>query len=292
MNIYSTLQLLDSFPNNVHYLNRYKRFILHCQKRDLGRIDLTEHHHILPKSMFRKYSNLKKNKWNSITLSNREHFIAHWLLWKAFNNKPMTEAFMFMSHLHQDNVKINSKTYSILREQYRKINPFNTRIDGTSIQQDRVREGTHHLLRRKDGTSIASDLVKLGIHPLQKRQDGTSRTFDRIAEGTNKFVGNVVCVDFKGNVVVISKYQYQSQEGNMENWEYVQNLSQEGQRRRIANDPSYIQIKSKKNTVPCYDKSGEFKRISKDEYFSQNGPKENWDLVNVGSKEAKKRKKC
>jgi len=45
-----------------------------------------------------------------------------------------------------------------------KNNRFKKQNDGSSVSLDRVRAGTHHLLRRADGTSHATDAVKNGTH--------------------------------------------------------------------------------------------------------------------------------
>ena len=172
------------------------------------------------------------------------------------------------------------------------LNPFSKRLDGTSIQTDRVKSGTHHLLKRKDGTSIASDLVKQGKNKLLKRPDGSSISSDMVKNGTHYFIGVVSCRDIYGNIVKITKEEYNNQTGPMENWNYVHNTSKEGQRRKLLKNPNANVIKTKEGTVPCYDESGKFKRISNNEYFSQSGPKENWQFIHVSSKQAQKRKKC
>ncbi len=53
-----------------------------------------ENHHILPKSLYIEYKCFKKNFWNSVLLTEKEHFICHWLLTKCFVNK-------------NDNIKMN-----------------------------------------------------------------------------------------------------------------------------------------------------------------------------------------
>lgn len=64
--------------------------------------------------MFHEFENFKLNPWNAITLTNREHFIAHWLLWKSFpTTRSMT--FAFFSMINQNRSKINGRTYSRLR---------------------------------------------------------------------------------------------------------------------------------------------------------------------------------
>jgi len=101
---------------NQLYLTRYSKFINSCKLRTY--IGYTENHHILPKSM-----GGSNEPSNIIKLSAREHFIAHWMLWKAYQNKEMTFAFwsMKMSPKGKRTFKLTSKTYSILKEQHSKL---------------------------------------------------------------------------------------------------------------------------------------------------------------------------
>lgn len=94
-------------PHNKHSLNRYIRFINSCSSLE----SYTEKHHILPKSndMFPEFS---KDKNNIIKLSPRQHFIAHWMLSRVYDNaQSQTVAFFLMCSKH----KINSKTYAKLK---------------------------------------------------------------------------------------------------------------------------------------------------------------------------------
>ena len=49
----------------------------------------------------------------------------------------------------------------------------------------RVADGTHPFLKRPDGTSLQTDRVKIGTHPWS----GPSNNNKRVAEGTNPFSG-------------------------------------------------------------------------------------------------------
>ena len=104
-------QKLESIEHNSHYLNRYFRLIEEWNGQ--GPVS----HHILPASLFPEFKSLKKNKWNNAKLTYRQHYIIHWILWKAFpNNLSMFKAFWGMTN--KDKQKIDSKTYSILRERH------------------------------------------------------------------------------------------------------------------------------------------------------------------------------
>ena len=100
---------LSPFSRDERNTRRYVRFI-----ETLSSIPTRGNvkHHILPKSMFPEFA---KSPDNIISLTEREHYIAHLLLWKAVGGK-MTYAFRFMRHL----VK-NSREYDSLTKEYRNI---------------------------------------------------------------------------------------------------------------------------------------------------------------------------
>jgi hypothetical protein len=58
---------------------------------------------------------------NLIRLTARQHFIAHWMLWKAYGGK-MTMAFHAMVHRYNKKIKrhtkVNSRTHSKLIERF------------------------------------------------------------------------------------------------------------------------------------------------------------------------------
>lgn len=108
---------------NVHYKNRYNKFIDAINK--LGKRTFTEYtetHHIVPKCLHGS-----DNQNNLIELSLREHFLAHWLLWKAYPNcLPIVSAFLQMNHKNPKTVKpfqgrITSRIYATLRAQAYKL---------------------------------------------------------------------------------------------------------------------------------------------------------------------------
>jgi len=56
----------------------------------------TAYHHILPKSLFGDYKNLKENPWNGTHLVYSDHYYAHWLLTEAIDDYDMLYAFVKM----------------------------------------------------------------------------------------------------------------------------------------------------------------------------------------------------
>lgn len=102
-----------NYEFNKHYLERYVRFIRSREPSN----GYVERHHIYPRSMFPQ---LKNDPANLIALTAREHFIAHWMLHKAFGGK-MTQAFMYMKSYCNDHSRywnLNSHAYENLRSEF------------------------------------------------------------------------------------------------------------------------------------------------------------------------------
>lgn len=208
------------------------------------------------------------------------------------------------------------------------IHPFQTRPDGTSLAKDRVNAGSHHFLRRPDGTSISSDnakkSVKSGTHCWLRRVDGTSIASDRVKEGTHNFLRRPDGTSIGGDTTI-----KRTVEGNnpfstrKDGTSIASDKVKDGTHNFLTRpDGTNLQTDKVKNgihhfltridgtnlqtdrveagthnflknkgLVSCYDKDGNFIRISKELYYSQKGSKETWDYVHNKSKEAKGRKK-
>ena len=126
----STLyQALFSIQSNTHYLNRYVKFIKYIKQMDQSKVQHeTEFHHILPKSLFPEFSNLNDFPNNGCHLTYRQHFIAHWILYKAYGGK-MTYAFNIMANRSQECK--SSKIYEQVRR------------DVSNLMRTRIKEHGH-----------------------------------------------------------------------------------------------------------------------------------------------------
>ena len=103
----------DFIKNELHmwslssrYAQRYIKFIEWCESIN-GVVDheYVENHHILPQREFPEYKNLSKCPANKITLSGRQHFIAHYMLSKMFLSQVF--AFNMMRRLAPNNILYN-----------------------------------------------------------------------------------------------------------------------------------------------------------------------------------------
>lgn len=108
------IDILLKSPKNNRYIQRYIKFIDYCLKINHNKNFEGENHHILPKSIFPEYSDFRKNKWNKIKLTYKQHFISHWMLAKIFG------ASQWFSFNQMRRIGKNSILYSYCKEDIRK----------------------------------------------------------------------------------------------------------------------------------------------------------------------------
>ena len=94
----------------MNYQKHYDLLIESRKTRDRIQGEYYEKHHALPRSM--KGSN---DKSNLVYLTAREHYIAHWLLYKANPIQPLAYAFWAMS-MQKSRRKLTSKQFERLRK--------------------------------------------------------------------------------------------------------------------------------------------------------------------------------
>lgn len=104
----------NEYPDNIEYRQEYLNLLKKAKENIPEKYEI---HHILPKSMF---PNWKNKEINLIKLSIEDHYRAHYLLYKIYNNKEMAQAFLLM-------LKITGKKYN--PELYKEIkNNFNNSV--------------------------------------------------------------------------------------------------------------------------------------------------------------------
>lgn len=164
-------EILSAKPHNSHYLMRYYKFILYCKEKNVNTRHL-ESHHICPKAkdLFPEYSSFSKNKWNKIKLTPRQHYIAHWMLYKAYEAKSCAHAFWAMCHKGHD-IKVNSKVFEELRIKkaiLQKDIAKQVMID--NYENTNLRELNSNLMSIRNSDSIFRDHTSKS---LSKRISGT-----------------------------------------------------------------------------------------------------------------------
>lgn len=113
---------MNQFQNYLPQNKYMKHYLLLVQKRQTEVLDKESNHvhHVLPKSVFPEY---RTEKWNLVTLTPREHFIAHLLLWRGTEWKEMQQAMWLMNNdsSTHGNKRLTGRQYQILQEQIRPI---------------------------------------------------------------------------------------------------------------------------------------------------------------------------
>lgn len=103
----------------MHYLNQYNKLIVKARRRT-SQVGYTENHHILPRSLGGTNA-----PGNLIRLTAKEHYIAHALLYKGYNQigdnvayRKMLLAFnsMNIASAHTSDRYFNATLYSSLRQ--------------------------------------------------------------------------------------------------------------------------------------------------------------------------------
>lgn len=93
----------------MNYLKIYNDLIV-SRKKKTSESNYHELHHIIPRYM----KGTDENE-NLVKLTAREHFLAHWLLWKIYNDRKSALAFSMMKR--GKNRKItSSREYAAIRE--------------------------------------------------------------------------------------------------------------------------------------------------------------------------------
>ena len=191
---------------------------------------------------------------------------------------------------------------------------FLKREDGSSVGGDtqikRSKDGSHHYYNNRETVPCIDkqgNFIRISSESYYS-QTGPKEDWDfvqnltkiakrRMAKKLNKLTeiiytttGKVVCVDKQGNCKHIPKEEYYSQTGPKEDWEWVHQISNEGRKRKLKINPNIKAECATKGMVTCYNKTGVCKHIPKEQYYSQTGPKEDWEWVVISCKEGKLRR--
>jgi len=162
-----------------HFFNKYNKFINYC--RNTNKDGYTEKHHIIPKSM----GGLDISD-NIIILTGREHFIAHVLLWKSYRNKQTNCALwsMRMNSSGKRIFKINSKTYSLLKEEHSAIQSCKMKLDNPMFHKS-----TKNKISQSRTGSKTSEQTKLKMSNIRKgikKSEETKRKMSESSKGKPK----------------------------------------------------------------------------------------------------------
>ena len=172
----------------MNYLRIYNQLI---QNRQLNPFDgYTEKHHIIPKS-----HGGNDSKENLVRLSAREHFIAHWLLWRIHRDMSMAYAFHSMCRNNQGKRYKNSKGF----EEARKV--FGT-----------YQKGKQHalgLLHSEETKKKISESSKGRMHMKGKKlSDETRKKLSDAVMGRSKPIAICPHCDKSGRDSLMTRYHF------------------------------------------------------------------------------------
>lgn len=168
IDIYSTLLNSPTPPISIHYVRRYVKFIASCTTGE----GYTERHHILPRSMFPQFKNFRSHPWNKVNLTGRQHFIAHWILARAFGGN-MWQAFHAMAYLHCDD---NQRAFKVSSKTFEEIKVAMSDIMRTRVVSDETREK----MRANNIGRKASEETKRAMSEARKGRIVTPETRAKI----------------------------------------------------------------------------------------------------------------
>lgn len=146
----------DLFVSNK-YLTWYYSIIENAKKQDRKDGNYYENHHILPESIFPQF---RKEKWNLVSLTAREHFLCHWLLIKFTTNEHKQKMYKALHKMTRSRGRriLSSAQYEIARKYnsvYMKENNPSKRLDvrlkmSDSAKKRRASQETKDILSKNN----------------------------------------------------------------------------------------------------------------------------------------------
>lgn len=141
-----------------------------------------ERHHILPKSIYPQFANIKTNPWNMVLLTAREHFIAHLLLAKVFktnkrNYYKMVHALQcFVMCCYHDRIVLPSRLVEQIRRQLSEVRKGSVAPN----------KGVKHTERTRQKMSQNHWLKRGGVHGMLGRHH-TTESVQKMRENKSKW---------------------------------------------------------------------------------------------------------
>jgi len=169
------------------YSKWYEQLVTNAKDRTLSEEIYTESHHIIPASI--GGSNDNKNK---VTLTAREHYIAHALLWKMRmplmqNNKMMMALHVMVNgsgtEKQKRNYRINSKIFAANRIKWAKY-----------MSESRKGEGNHFYGKKHSAESIEK-MIKIQNDPVRLKWQS-----DRVTGEKNPMYGKTHSKEMKDKI--------------------------------------------------------------------------------------------
>lgn len=132
-----------------------------------------ETHHILPRSM-----GGADDKSNLVQLTAREHYIAHWLLFRIHRNAKMASAWFFM-HFHSSGHRYSGRAYEYARKAKSQSQIGTNLSDGHRRRIGESLKGRPTTDRQREATKEANKLRKWSDESRRKASEARKGVFVR-----------------------------------------------------------------------------------------------------------------
>ena len=146
-----------------------------------------ENHHILPKSLFPQFRNIRIHTWNKVQLTAREHFLCHKLLTKMVsgrNRAKMISALWMMANCGNKN---QLRNYKIPAKEYERIRIHIAEL--TSTRNQGKSQSVESNLKRSQTLKGRPSKTKGRQSPLKGRpsgKKGINQSSEHIRKRTEK----------------------------------------------------------------------------------------------------------
>ena len=166
-----------------------------------------ERHHILPRSMGGDNS-----PENLVTLTAREHFLAHWLLWRIHRNNEMARAFWCMSHFKNNKTQGKNRNFSSIGYEESKfakssiiVSEETKFLNGSGRRGKNLSDYTRQKIGNSNSGKIRSDEFKTKLSNLLKNRTyedlmGIEKSAQKRIDMSNSMKGREFSIDHKLNL--------------------------------------------------------------------------------------------
>jgi len=157
--------MINGFVDNKYYRWYLNIILKSADKQIKGK---TEHHHILPASMFPGFTDLKEHNWNGVHLTYREHFVCHLLLEKATDGENRSKMFYALVRMFNGKNKFSSHAYKRIKQRYKNFHwsNFKTQEEINKIYKKRGNQSDSFAGARNWFYSLSNEEQK-AIHKRQ-----------------------------------------------------------------------------------------------------------------------------
>lgn len=177
----------------MDYQKIHDSIIENAKNRKLPKEVYTERHHILPRSM-----GGNDHKDNLVTLTGREHFIIHWLLFKIHKNPSMTYAFFAMTNKGNTTQKrYTSWSFHYARQAIASFMSLHRSGENHPFYGVTGENNPHFGMKRSEATkALLSDCAskRTGVKNTKSRKVvniETTEIFDTLTDAQKKHGGNI-----------------------------------------------------------------------------------------------------